>query len=48
MPLNRAADSASNAELEPHLLAIRALVDAEITFDILFGRAVTGETLIAG
>lgn len=47
-PLNGLADTVSEAELESHLSAIRALVDEDVTFDVLLDRVVSGEASIAG
>lgn len=47
-PLNGLPDAVSEAELESHLSAIRALVDESLTFDVLLDRVKSGEASVAG
>lgn len=47
-PLNGLADDVSEAELDSHLSALRALVDEKLTFDVLLSRVTQGEASTAG
>lgn len=47
-PLNGLADDVSEAELEKHLSALRALVDEAVTFDVLLARVEAGSASISG
>jgi hypothetical protein len=47
-PLNGLADDVAEEELENHLSAIRALVDENMTFDVLLARAQNGDASTAG
>lgn len=48
MPLNGLPDDVSVAELGSHLSAIRALVDDDVTFDVLLDRVLDKEASVAG
>ena len=47
-PLNGLADDVSEAELNSHLSALRALVDEALTFDVLASRVEKGSASAAG
>lgn len=47
-PLNGLPDAVTEAELDSHLSAIRALVDEDVTFEVLLDRVVAGEASAAG
>lgn len=47
-PLNGLADDVTEAELESHLSALRALVDESVTFEVLLARIQSQEASVAG
>ncbi|WP_155947206.1 hypothetical protein [Pseudorhodobacter ferrugineus] len=47
-PLNGLSDDVTEAELESHLSALRALVDESVTFDVLLARVQSQEASVAG